>query len=240
MMAPTPPMKLMMPLACERYLRGGDIRHQRHHRRAPQRHAEQQGAGAGHKQRQHSSQGDQAKGHRADRRADQDEGHAPPDGRAQAVRPGAHRRLDEQRGDVIQGHEEADQRRRQPELVRQEERHEGVVHPPDDADAEKTEAEQEDLAVVEFHDHLLCSPVTRAIAALACTNGARPAALQSLPAPSGIAGRRRSNRLFQQVRAALAGAQQRLLRAASGRCGHGRRRRSTSGTLQPRNSGGRV
>ncbi len=85
------------------------------------------------------------------RRADQDERHPPADGRTQPVRPGADRRLDQQGGDVIERHEEADPGRGETEFIRQEERHESVVHAPDDTDAEETKAKQEGLAVVEFH-----------------------------------------------------------------------------------------
>jgi hypothetical protein len=95
--------------------------------------------------------GDQAEDQRADGGADQDERHAAADGRAQAVGPGTDGRLDEDRRNVVEGHEKANQDRRETELVGEEKRHEGVVHRPDHTDAEETEPEQEDLAVIEFH-----------------------------------------------------------------------------------------
>jgi hypothetical protein len=74
-----------------------------------------------------------------------------PNRRAQAVRPGTHRRLDEQRGDVIQRHKEADPDRRQVKAVGQEQRHEGVIGAPDHADAKKTKTQQERFAVIQLH-----------------------------------------------------------------------------------------
>jgi hypothetical protein len=83
--------------------------------------------------------------------ADEDEGHAAANRRAQAVRPGAHRRLDQQRGDVIQRHKEADPDRRQVKAVGQEQRHEGVIGAPDYANAKKTKTQQERFAVIQLH-----------------------------------------------------------------------------------------
>ena len=92
----------------------------RHHRRAPDCHAQDERAGAGNKERQDSRHWDQAKGHCPDRGSDQDEGHAPSDLRPQAVGPGTHGRLDEQRCDVIQCHEETDPDRGKMKFVCQE------------------------------------------------------------------------------------------------------------------------
>ena len=154
MIAPTPPMKLMMPLACERNGEGvmsgmratTGVRHSAMLNSSVEVPATNNGRtlATGMMQRR-----------RADGRADEDEWHAPPDGRAQLVGPRAHGRLDEQRGDVVQRHEEADERGREMELLGEEDRDEGVVYAPDHAHAEKAEAEQEGLAVVKPHPHFL-------------------------------------------------------------------------------------
>ena len=120
--APTPPMKLMIPLAWERFGEGviSGIRATtgvRHSAMLSSRVLVQ-----ATNRRQNGCQRDQAKSQRADRRADQDEGHPPPDRGAQPVRPGTHRRLDEQRRDIVQGHEETDPGSGQPKLIGQENR----------------------------------------------------------------------------------------------------------------------
>ena len=91
MIVPMPPMKLMTPFACERNCGGRDIGHERDDRRAPKGRAQQQGAGAGHKQGKHSGERDQPKRNGGDRCTDQDEGDAASKGRAQSIRPGADR-----------------------------------------------------------------------------------------------------------------------------------------------------
>ncbi len=61
MIPPIPPMKLLMPLACERVGRGGDVGEERDHRCAPQGHAEYQRHGAGDEDRRIGASGTKMK-----------------------------------------------------------------------------------------------------------------------------------------------------------------------------------
>lgn len=77
--------------------------------------------------------------------------HPPANWRAQAVGPGANRRLNEQGSDIIQGHEKANDSRRKVKLIGQKQRNKAVVNAPDDADTKEAETEQEGLPVAEFY-----------------------------------------------------------------------------------------
>jgi hypothetical protein len=135
----------------------GDVGHEGDDRSAPERHAEQQGRGAGHKERQRHRQRDQTKGYGANRCANEDKWHAAPYWRAQAVRPGADRRLDEQGGDIVQRHKETDPDRGQVKTVGQKQRHKGVINAPYHTDAKKTKPQQKYLAVIKLHASPLSS-----------------------------------------------------------------------------------
>ena len=151
MIVPMPPMKLMMPLACERYCRGGDIRHQGHHRRAPEGHAEQQACWC----RRRTTAARPRWGIKPKASA--------PIGapiRMNGMRRpiGVRRRSDQApTGGWMNSAAMLSSVMKKPIMAGEVETcwpgrwDESVIHAPDDAHAEETKTEQENLAVVELH-----------------------------------------------------------------------------------------
>jgi len=82
----------------------------------------------------------QRKRHCRNRRAHQDKGHPPPDRCAQPVRERSDVGLNDQRGNVVERHDKADDVRLKMKTLLQKDGHEGVVHCPQHADAKETEA----------------------------------------------------------------------------------------------------
>ena len=73
------------PIGCGSIARRGDVRHEGHHRGAPESHRQQEGDAAKYEQRQNLCKGNDAKHGGCHRCADDNEGQSPANGRAQAV-----------------------------------------------------------------------------------------------------------------------------------------------------------
>jgi hypothetical protein len=129
-----------------------DVGHERNDGRAIDRHRQQHGDDRGDKQRQCLGHRHERKRDCRNRRADEDERHPPPDGRADSIRKRADGRLDEQRSNVVQRHDKANEARLEAETLRKKNRHKGVIDRPQHADAEKAKAEKKRLGVIEFHE----------------------------------------------------------------------------------------
>ena len=136
-------------------LRRREIRHHRHHRRAPGGHDEVEQDDVHHQDAERPDARDQDEQQRADRQADHDERGALAETGVRAVGDPAEQRLADQPENIVEHHDRADGgagpgQAAQGVVVREDQRHIGVVDDPRHLHRHKAEADQRGLAVVEL------------------------------------------------------------------------------------------